>query len=182
MLYSYSFQNKKRDLSDVLSTVIRDEPRFISNFQTVENATQQKHEWLEDQIAGRAVTVSGAVSGLACPASAADLAKLRVGTLLVIQNDSALFRVVAVEEDSFTVELVAANGSESSAPAQGQTLNLVSTPMPEGSSSGDGDATGDSEGGCQSVMLSGALPLLALLAVPAILCKPISDAKKRRNQ
>ena len=47
---------------------------------------------------------------------------------------------------------------------------------------GDGDATGDSEGGCQSVMLSGALPLLALLAVPAILCKPISDAKKRRNQ
>ena len=142
MLYSYSFQNKKRDLSDVLSTVIRDEPRFISNFQTVENATQQKHEWLEDQIAGRAVTVSGAVSGLACPASAADLAKLRVGTLLVIQNDSALFRVVAVEEDSFTVELVAANGSESSAPAQGQTLNLVSTPMPEGSSSGDGDATG----------------------------------------
>ncbi len=29
MLYSYSFQNKKRDLSDVLSTVIKDEPRFM---------------------------------------------------------------------------------------------------------------------------------------------------------
>ena len=53
MLYSYSFQNKKRDLSDILSTVIKDEPRFISNFKPVENATQQKHEWLEDQIAGR---------------------------------------------------------------------------------------------------------------------------------
>ena len=28
MLYSYSFANRKRDLSDVLSTVIKDEPRF----------------------------------------------------------------------------------------------------------------------------------------------------------
>ena len=46
MLYSYSFQNKKRDLSDVLSTVIKDEPRFISLFGPAENATQQKHEWL----------------------------------------------------------------------------------------------------------------------------------------
>ena len=41
MLYSYSFQNKKRDLSDILSTVIKDEPRFISNFKPVENATQE---------------------------------------------------------------------------------------------------------------------------------------------
>ena len=55
------------------------------------------------------------------------------------------------------------------------------TEQPAGTEGG-GDTTGDSEGGCQSVMLSGALPLLALLAVPAILCKPISDAKKRRNQ
>lgn len=55
------------------------------------------------------------------------------------------------------------------------------TEQPAGTEGG-GDTTGDSEGGCQSVMMSGALPLLALLAVPAILCKPISDAKKRRNQ
>ncbi len=57
-LYTYSFSDKKRDLTDVLSTVIKDEPRFISNFKRVENAVQQKHEWLEDQIAGRAVTAS----------------------------------------------------------------------------------------------------------------------------
>lgn len=58
MLYSYSFQNKKRDLSDVLSTVIKDEPRFISLFKPSEDATQQKHEWLEDQLTGRSVTVT----------------------------------------------------------------------------------------------------------------------------
>ncbi len=154
MLYSYSFQNKKRDLSDILSTVIKDEPRFISNFRPVENATQQKHEWLEDQIAGRAVTVSGAVTGMVCPASAADLGKLKAGTLLVIQNDSALFRVTSVGSGDFTVALVAANGSSSSKPASGQTLNIVSTPMPEGSGSGDGDSTGitgNSEYNCTQI-------------------------------
>ena len=82
MLYTYSFQNKKRDLSDVLSTVVRDEPRFISNFRNLGVATQQKHEWLEDQIAGRSI-VATAVSALACTVSAADAAK-------VLEKDAAL--------------------------------------------------------------------------------------------
>ncbi len=43
-LYSYSFQNNKRDLSDIMSTVIKDEPRFISNFRVSENAADRKHE------------------------------------------------------------------------------------------------------------------------------------------
>ena len=42
-LYTYSFINKKRDLSDIMSTVIKDEPRFISNFNCRETATAQKH-------------------------------------------------------------------------------------------------------------------------------------------
>ena len=58
-IYAYSFANKKRDLSDVLSSVVKDEPRFISNFKTVQDGTAQKHEWLEDQIEGRNVTVTG---------------------------------------------------------------------------------------------------------------------------
>ena len=75
MLYSYSFQNKKRDLSDILSTVIKNEPRFISNFKTVAVAHQQKHEWLEDQIAGRSITATS-VSSLNCTVSAADADKV----------------------------------------------------------------------------------------------------------
>ena len=35
MLYPYSFADKKRHLSDLMSTVIRDEPRFISNFRRI---------------------------------------------------------------------------------------------------------------------------------------------------
>jgi hypothetical protein len=55
MLYTYSFENRKRDLTDILSTIIKDEPRFISNFRRVGDATAQKHEWLEDQLPVRSV-------------------------------------------------------------------------------------------------------------------------------
>ena len=141
MLYSYSFQNKKRDLSDVLSTVIKDEPRFISLFKPSEDATQQMHEWLEDQLTGRSVTVTAVSSGT-LSASAADLAKLKVGTLVVVKDDSALFRVATVTSSGFTVALVSANGSKTAAPAADDVLSIVSTPVQEGSNPGDGDETG----------------------------------------
>ena len=142
MLYSYSFQNKKRDLSDILSTVIKDEPRFISNFKPVENATQQKHEWLEDQIAGRSVTASTVTeAGVVTPADSS-FSGIKIGTLLVVRNDSALFRVTALDDATFTVALVAANGSQKTMPEDGDVLNIVSTPVVEGSNPGDGDETG----------------------------------------
>lgn len=142
MLYSYSFQNKKRDLSDILSTVIKDEPRFISNFKPVENATQQKHEWLEDQIAGRSVTASTVPeAGVVTPADSS-FSGIKIGTLLVVRNDSALFRVTALDDATFTVALVAANGSQKTMPEDGDVLNIVSTPVAEGSNPGDGDETG----------------------------------------
>ena len=142
MLYTYSFQNKKRDLSDILSTVIKDEPRFISNFKPVENATQQKHEWLEDQIAGRSVTASTVTeAGVVTPADSS-FSGIKIGTLLVVRNDSALFRVTALDDATFTVALVAANGSQKTMPEDGDVLNIVSTPVAEGSNPGDGDETG----------------------------------------
>lgn len=137
-LYTYSFQNKKRDLSDTLSTIVKDEPRFISNFGMLEAATQQKHEWLEDQIGGRAV-VATAVAELVCTMSAADTAKLKVGTLLTIKDDSALFRVAAITGTSVTVALAAANGSSKTTPVKDDVLNIVSTPMKEGTSNSDGE-------------------------------------------
>ena len=42
-LYTYSFSEKKRDLTDVLSTVVKDEPRFISNFQTCRRRDSAKN-------------------------------------------------------------------------------------------------------------------------------------------
>ncbi|MCP3967476.1 MAG: DUF5309 domain-containing protein [Lentisphaerae bacterium] len=138
-LYSYSFANKKRDLTDVLSTVIKDEPRFISNFKRVEDASQQKHEWLEDQIAGRAVTAT-AVSSMTVTASAGDVMKIKAGTLLVPKNDSVLFKVVSVDSaTTFTVTKAVSNGSSKIAPSEDDVLNIVSSPMAEGSGNGDGE-------------------------------------------
>ena len=71
MLYSYSFSNRKRDLSDILSTVIREEPRFISNFKSVPDARMRKHEWLEDQMQGRSIKAESIHSGI-LTVSAAD--------------------------------------------------------------------------------------------------------------
>ena len=141
MLYSYSFANRKRDLSDILSTVIRDEPRFISNFKPVPDARMRKHEWLEDQMQGRSVTASAAASGV-LTVTAADAAKVRVGTLLALEGDPALFQVSAVSGTSVTVTLAAANGSTLTAatlPAAGGTFKVISTPMSEGSVNGDGE-------------------------------------------
>lgn len=140
-LYTYSFQEKRRDLSDILSTVIKNEPRFISCFKRVADASQQKHEWLEDQIAGRSITVAS-IEDNVVTLSAADAAKLKVGTLLVIKNDSALFRVNAVgASNTFTLGKVAANGSETAAPAAADVMNIVSTPIAEGSATGEGEET-----------------------------------------
>ena len=139
-IYAYSFVNKKRDLSDILSTVVKEEPRFISNFQNITYASAQKHEWLEDQITGRSVKVLS-VAGNVVTAAANDIAKLKTGTLLVVENDPALFRVTALASDNFTLELAGANGSTLAMAAEGDTLNIVSSPMAEGSANGDGEET-----------------------------------------
>ena len=122
MLYTYSFANAKRDLADIFSSVIKDEPRFISNFKRVADSTARKHEWLEDQITGRSVKVLN-VAGNTVTAAASDTAKLKLGTLLVIQNDPALFRVTAVNGENFTMELAGANGSAVTMAAEGDVLN-----------------------------------------------------------
>jgi len=138
-LYTYSFFDQKRDLSDILSTVVAQQPRFISLFSGKDNSINQKHEWLEDQIKGRSVVATG-VTSLVVTASAADVAKVKVGSLVIVKNDSALFNVAAKNSDTtFTVALAAANGSSKTTPISGDVLNIVSTPVKEASNNGDGE-------------------------------------------
>ena len=141
MLYSYSFSDRKRDLSDIFSTVVRDEPRFISNFKPVAPATAQKHEWLEDQLSGRAVMASSSASGTLTLASG-DAAKLKVGTLIAQAGDAALLRIESLSGNTATVSLAAANGSEltlATLSSSSVRYLIVSTPMLEASVNGDGD-------------------------------------------
>ena len=142
MLYNYTFANRKRDLSDVMTTVIKDEPRFISNFRTAPDAVSAKHEYLEDQLTGRGITAQAITNGK-LTLSAADAAKLKTGTLVALKDDPALFRVKTVSGTQAEVELAANNGSALSAvtslPADGGVFIIVSTPMNEGTSNGDGE-------------------------------------------
>ena len=142
MTYNDSFSNRKRDLSDVMATVIKDEPRFISNFRTAPNAVSAKHEYFDDQLTGRGVSAQAIADGV-LTLTAGDAAKLKVGTLLILKDDPALFRVAQVSADSATVELAAINGSEyrtvSALPTEGGKFIIVSTPMSEWTSNGDGE-------------------------------------------
>jgi hypothetical protein len=135
MLYTYSFLNKKRDLTDVLDTVVAAQPRFISFFGRVADATQRKHEWLEDNIAGRSVTITGG-SGLDLTVSAADAQKLVAGMQLVIDGTAALFEVVSVSGTTVKFKLIKQRGGKS-APTSGDVLNIASTPIIEGSTKGE---------------------------------------------
>ena len=149
MLYTYSFANAKRDLSDIMSTVIKDEPRFISNFRVGSNAVQRKHEWVEDQLSGRGFTALS-ISGNAMTLSAADAAKAVPGMLIAVKEDPALFKITAVNGTEVTVEFAAGNGSALSGISDLEDkmeFIIVSTPMNEGSANGDGDETGK----CSSV-------------------------------
>ena len=142
MLYNYSFANRKRDLADVMSAVIKDEPRFISNFRVSAPASSAKHEYLEDQLTGRGVTATAASSGK-ITLSAADVAKLKPGTLVALKNAPALFRVTAVSASGADLEIASVNGSTistvSALPSEGGNFLIVSTPMSEGTSNGDGE-------------------------------------------
>ena len=137
--FEYSYSNQKRDLTDILSTVIAEQPKFISLFGTAPDAIQRKHEWLEDQIAPRTLTVVS-IAGLTITASATDVAKLLVGTTLTIANDPALFRVTVLDSTTtFTVVLASANGSDTTAPTAADVMPIVSTPMIEASSNANGE-------------------------------------------
>lgn len=143
MLYTYSFANTKRDLADIMSTVIKDEPRFISNFRPGSDAIQRKHEWVEDQLSGRGFHATG-IEGNIVTLSGTDAAKAVPGMLIAAKDEPALFRITAVSNSNITVELAAANGSAhtgvSDLPENAEFI-IVSTPMNEGTANGDGDET-----------------------------------------
>ncbi len=142
MLPSYNLVNVKRDLSDVLSDVVANQPRFISLFKKPKApATNRKHEWLEDQITGRSLTAASVnASTKVVTGSEADVAKVMAGTIFTIKDDSALFRVTSKPDaTSFVYVLIAAHGSETANPSNDDILLIVSTPMKEGTGNGDGE-------------------------------------------
>ena len=110
MIYSYSFANRKRDLSDILNTVIKDEPRFISNFRNSPDAANSKHGYLEDNLSAKGFVAFGGSEGkLRVPCTVANT--LKTGMLIRSVNDPALFEIKAINCKEVILELVCHNGS-----------------------------------------------------------------------
>lgn len=130
MLYNYSFSNRTRDLTDVFLTVVKDEPRFISNFISVGKVNGSKCEWFEDHLCPKAVNVKEIVDGTFCFAND-EVKHIAVGTTLVYAGDTALWEVTDVKGGCACFRLAAKNGSElteETLPKNGGLFYIVSNP------------------------------------------------------
>ena len=143
IIKTYSLTNKERDLSSTLNTVIAGKGTFLSRFKSAADATNHKHEWLEDQIKGRGFTVTAYASGKGT-LSEADFLKVKVGTRFTVKGSPAVFKITALDtaNKKITAEVLAANGdSTKTALAANDICRIVGTPVKENSREGDGDYT-----------------------------------------
>ena len=141
MDYSYSYQNLKRDLTDVLNNMVVNTPRFISLFAERAQAINTRHEWNENVIDGYTEKVTSNADGVLTLTTAGAKEHFPVGALLKKQGDSAVFRVTAVDSaaNKITVTLAAAHGSSLTAAtiAANDILAIIAVPKNEGTRSGD---------------------------------------------
>ena len=135
---SQNYNNQRRDLTDMLSTLIAKMSNFLSLFPFDRNATNRKVEWLQLAIAPRSITataIAGATGVLTVTEDEAKKAFL--GQLITLDTDPAVFRVTNIGVTTVTVAFVASNGSSITAttglPAGGAKFKIVSAPMPEAS-------------------------------------------------
>lgn len=145
---TYSLTNKQRDLSGAMHTVIAGRGSFLSRFQKAQRAINHKHEWLEDQIAGRGFLVTAYAAGKAT-LSAADFLKVRVGTRFMVSGHPVVFRVTALDDvaSKITAVVHAANGDTGkTALAATDVCRIISSPVKENSRAGDGEYTKRSVG------------------------------------
>ncbi len=138
----------RRDLSDVLSTLIAQSPNFIGLFPLRTPATATKHEWLEDSIKPRQVAYSSATAAVASPAAdayftfsdATKAANFKAGDIVRILGAPETYLVKSVSSANVTVEFYAQNGGSISAttslPTGGGTLCYVNHAVAEASTSG----------------------------------------------
>lgn len=138
-----SLQHKTRDLSTAMHTVREQSGRFISRFKTGPRATNHKHEWLEDQIKGRSFTVTAYSASAGATLSAADLLKVAVGTRFRVAGTPVIFVVSEITGGKIKATVHAANGNTTkTALAADDVCQIISTPVKEASSNGDGESIG----------------------------------------
>ena len=135
---SYDYQNLVRDLSDVLNTVIQQEPTLISLVRTGgQPATNTKHEWLEDVLAPERDALAAAVAdGNTTSLTVQDGTKFVEDMVIAFEGYDELCYVTAVSGNTLTVDR-GYGSSPSGAMSNGTEVIIVSRPRPEGTDPGD---------------------------------------------
>lgn len=124
----------KRDLSDVLSTLVAQRPVFLNKFfkETIK-AKEHKIEWNEDVVKPTRHPYTGATaSGAFTFADAKTANKFRVGDVVSIEGLAAVFEVKSVEGAVVTTELLNANGAEVAGDDGFETLTGSNVPQGAG--------------------------------------------------
>lgn len=137
---TWGLDNTARDLTDILATLVQDQPMFLKRFPVKPPAASVKHEWLEDVLKPRSIAFT-AFDPQTGVFTVADSAGWAVGDILRMKGDPALFRVESLTSTSIAVSVMAPNGSSiaslADVTASSGTLIYDHRPIPQGSNSGE---------------------------------------------
>lgn len=133
---SYDFQNKKRDLSDVINTVLQDNPVFTSLVNMDGVATNTKHEWLEDVVTPKSWTLDAAYTAADGAMTLVSTAGIKAGDILSFTEATGASTTLIAKVDSVdsvtAISISVYGGSTDQNIADAATVKLVSRPKGEG--------------------------------------------------
>lgn len=130
---NYSFSNRTRDLIDILDTVRRDEPRFISNFNRVPGVIDDTLKFTDDILQVNGFTALNNGGGLFTVNKCA-VSYIHEGMLIRPADCAALFRINKKDYSDIYLELVASNGTaiSSSSDLEDEVVKFSIVSYPEG--------------------------------------------------
>ena len=136
MLTTYSFQNLRRDLSEVFSTIVASSPTFLSKVPIVGLSRHFKHEWVEDVIQPTEDALDGAITNAQLTITVDDGSKFRIGMILGFVGYDEQMKVTDIDGEDLTVT----RGYGATTPeAMDDTtvIRILYIPAAEGSEPGD---------------------------------------------
>ena len=143
-MLSYEFQNVQRDLSTVFKQVWEQAPALIRLIREGQAATEKRHEWLEDEIKMKKLTLNGShVAGATSINVNEDKVPFHPGVVFRVETPagahvSEQIKVTAVDENvrNLTVER-GYGGTTPVTLADNSILIPVSRPRPESTLAGE---------------------------------------------
>lgn len=136
MLTAYSFQNLRRDLSEVLATVVGASPTFLSVIPIVGEALHYKHEWLEDVVNPPTDALAEAIESTTTEFDVADGTKFSPGMILGFVGYDEQMKVLAINGNTMNVSR-GYGGTTPVAMNNGTIIKILYKPASEGTEPGD---------------------------------------------